>query len=96
MELKELHNDIIGELEGIRANCGAYGYPETDVRLRYFEGDWEIKTGDSQYDTDHRGFWGASSVCEDAENLELQDIAVDLVEQVMDDIAQAGEPLPQI
>ncbi len=31
-----------------------------DVRLQvYDDGAWALRTGDSQYDLDHRGSWGA-------------------------------------
>lgn len=37
---------------------------ECDVRLQVYPGKegWVIRVGDSQYDHDHTGFWGASSV----------------------------------
>jgi hypothetical protein len=31
-----------------------------EVRLRYFEENWEIYFGDISFDTDHRGYWGYS------------------------------------
>ena len=37
-----------------------------DLRLRYFEGNWELKIGDPQYDTDHRGLWAYDSVDADS------------------------------
>lgn len=52
-----------------------------DVRLRVFEGDWEVKFGDSQYDTDHRGDWGYSSICKDSD---LEEIAQELIDEVLD------------
>lgn len=50
-----------------------------DVRLRVFEGDWEIKFGDSQYDTDHRGLWGYASISEESD---LEEIAQELIDEV--------------
>ncbi len=50
-----------------------------DVRLRVFEGDWEVKFGDSQYDTDHRGSWGYASICEDSD---LSEVAQELIDEV--------------
>ena len=52
-----------------------------DVRLRVFEGNWEVKHGDSQYDTDHRGDWSYSSICEDSD---LEEIAQELIDEVFD------------
>ena len=54
-----------------------------DVRLRVFEGDWEVKFGDSQYDTDHRGDWGYSAICEDSD---LEEIAQELIDEVLDNV----------
>ena len=52
----------------------------TDVRLQVYEdGSWSIRTGSSDYDQDHRGHWGASSLSYDREN--LRDLARDLLEQ---------------
>lgn len=37
--------------------------PWRDVRLQVYEnGAWAIRFGPSDYDLDHRGFWGASSI----------------------------------
>lgn len=55
-----------------------------DVRLRYHNGDWSLLTGDSQYDTDSRGYWGSSSVTGDCTPGEASYVADDLVEQVLE------------
>ncbi len=34
----------------------------SDVRLQVQGGSWQLHFGDSQYDQDHRGSWGCSSV----------------------------------
>lgn len=31
--------------------------PGLEVRLQVHDGGWQLWTGDSQYDTDHRGSW---------------------------------------
>jgi hypothetical protein len=59
-----------------------------DVRLRYFENQYDILWGDSQYDTDHRGLWGYGSVSpeycmEDLESL-LKAMYLEIEEQVYD------------
>ena len=52
----------------------------TDIRLQVYEnGNWAIRSGSSDYDQDHRGFWGASSLSFDRQN--LTDLARDLIEQ---------------
>jgi hypothetical protein len=36
---------------------------ECDVRLQVYEnGQWCVRSGDCSFDTDHRGYWGSSSV----------------------------------
>ena len=60
------------------------GEPSIDVRLRWHDGEFSVLTGDSSYDTDHRGYWGASSVGADLEPDDAKGIALDLLEQVID------------
>jgi len=64
------------------------GNPSIDCRLRYHDGAWSFLTGDSSYDQDHRGHWGASSVGVGLTRIGANSIAYDLVEQVLDSIAQ--------
>ena len=57
---------------------------ECDVRLQvYDDGDYAVRWGLSDYDQDHRGFWGASSVPRNGELSEESalEIARDLIEQ---------------
>ena len=59
----------------------------TDVRLQVREsGAWAIHTGASDYDQDHRGYWGCAFLSYDREN--LTDTARDLLEQAKDHAAQ--------
>ncbi len=63
----------------------------TDVRLQvYPDGSWALRTGLSDYDQDHRGFWGASSISWDRQD--LSSLARDLIEQARDHKAQC-EPM---
>lgn len=56
------------------------GEPGLDVRLRVFEGGWEVLHGDSQYDTDHRGRWGLSFLSESSEVKEIaRELLADLI-----------------
>ena len=57
------------------------------MRLQVHDGGWYVHSGDAQYDTDHRGYWGAASVSEDDSDGALQDTARDLIRQVEDDHA---------
>ena len=65
--------------------------PTINVRLRYWSGSWQLLTGDAQYDQDHRGFWGSSSVWQGMTEGQAGDIAHDLVEQVFEAAAFDGE-----
>ncbi len=64
-----------------------------DVRLRFHEGDLEIKTGDSQFDTDCRGFWGYASLDYDIAPEDLTEamkvLATDLIEGVLEQEAMS-------
>lgn len=60
-----------------------------DVRLQVMPGEgWSLHTGDSQYDTDHRGFWGASSL--DAHSA-CRSVAVELIDEARDHAAQCAD-----
>ncbi len=54
--------------------------PCLDVRLRVFNGEWQILHSDSSYDTDHRGLWGYASISESSEDMEVaRELLTDLV-----------------
>lgn len=65
--------------------------PSIDVRLRYHGAGFSLLTGDSSYDQDHRGDWGASSVGPSLTEDDAKTVAVDLYDQVLDSIAQRQE-----
>jgi hypothetical protein len=50
-----------------------------DCRLRVFDGDWSLITGDSQFDTDHRGYWAYGSIPYYCTLEEAQEIAESLI-----------------
>lgn len=55
---------------------------ELDVRLQVIPGKgWTLWTGDSQYDTDHRGFWGSGSVPGRGHRFDSRELAADLIDQ---------------
>lgn len=68
------------------------GVPYIDIRLNYqpeeegFGEDWDVKTGDSQYDQDHRGFWGCGAVTKDTD---AKGLAVDLLDEVLEHYASS-------
>ena len=62
--------------------------PSVDVRLQWYNNQWQIHTGDSSYDTDHRGYWGASGIQIDTDYKKLAD---DLIDQVEMSMAEGGD-----
>lgn len=53
-----------------------------EVRLQVFEdSNWTMHEGDSSYDLDHSGYWGAASVAPDDTDEGLLAIAQELIEQ---------------
>lgn len=83
----ELHQEVYRTLQCIdTSDTGDSDY--LDVRLQLSaNGSFDVHTGDPSYDTDHRGFWGASTLSRDADDLELQDVALELVEEAIEDAA---------
>lgn len=58
-----------------------------DVRLNVQAAGWSLNTGDSQYDTDHRGYWGSGIV---SWSTNCRALARDLIEQCRDHAAEDG------
>ena len=60
--------------------------PGIDVRLQVYDnGEWAIRTGDSQYDTDHNGYWGSGFLTR-ATN--CRELAREMIEEAKDHAAQ--------
>ena len=73
-ELVAINREISLEPEDVDEGC--------DIRLQvYPDGSWAIRVGRSDYDQDHRGYWGASSVPGDRKRFNSRDVARDLIEQ---------------
>lgn len=65
---------------------------ECDVRLQvYPDGEWAVRYGLSDYDQDHRGYWGASSVPGNKKRFNSYEIAKDLLSQAKEDKTQSKE-----
>ena len=69
-------------------NSAAISEPSVDCRLRYHDGEWFFLVGPSDYDFDHRGHWGCSGIEYGLTAGKARDIAYNLFEQVMEDIAE--------
>jgi hypothetical protein len=60
-----------------------------DVRLQVeVSGAWGVWSGDACYDTDHSGYWGASSLSAESDVVE---VARELLADVRESVAQGGE-----
>lgn len=80
--------DVAAELQLINANVEGV----CDVRLQVYEdGKWAIRSGLTDYDQDHRGAWGASSIPGVwngvARRFDSKSIARDLIAQCKDWVA---------
>jgi hypothetical protein len=63
-----------------------------DVRLQvYPDGDWAVRSGSSDYDQDHRGYWGASGVPGDNRRFDSKAVARDLIDQAKEQRATGGD-----
>lgn len=62
------------------------GKIDVSIRLQVTESGWSVLSGDPQYDQDHRGHWGASSLEVEGD----QTLAEDLISQVEESIAESG------
>jgi len=59
---------------------------EIDVRLQVYDnGTWALRSGSSDYDQDHRGYWGSGTVDADTDWAAL---AEDLIEQCLEQYAE--------
>lgn len=89
---------LVGLLRAVRRDLRKWKEDETDVRLRVHDGESQLAIGDASFDTDHRGYIGASSVSADASTAALEDIARNLREQVAEawalDRSEASAPSP--
>jgi hypothetical protein len=68
--------DNFKESELIEKGCDTAG---GDMRLQVNDGWWTTHHGDSQYDQDHRGFWGCGFVPYRCTRKEAREIARDLI-----------------
>lgn len=67
---------------------------ECEVRLQVYEdGAWAIRVGSSDYDQDHRGFWGCSIV--PGTRFNSTEIARDLLSQCRDHYCTSGILRPE-
>jgi len=88
--MKRMHfpsiKDVASVLAVINRGTESVESDPIDVRLQVYDnGTWAVRTGDPQYDLDHSGYWGASSLPGVYEGkvrrCNTRDVARDLLEQ---------------
>lgn len=63
---------------------------DIDVRLQvYPDGQWKVRSGDSSFDQDHRGYWGAGCVMR---STNCRDEARRLIGEAAEHYAQCDSP----
>jgi hypothetical protein len=60
-----------------------------DFRLQVTDSGWQTHEGDSQFDQDHRGHWGACSVPMGCTRKEAMDIARSLISEAQESVAMS-------
>jgi hypothetical protein len=78
--------NVANDLRAINQNVESDDEHGCDVRPQvYLDGQYIVRAGDAQYDQDHRGFWGASTipgvVKGKVRRFDSRAIARDLIEQ---------------
>ncbi len=81
---------IVSQLLAFRRQLVEWGIAESDIRLQMRGENWSLHYGDASYDQDHRGFWGAGSVQTTYDLADLEAVAQDLIEQVLEQEAMEG------
>ena len=62
-------------------------YAGLDVRLQLLDsGDWVLHLGDSQYDNDHRGYWGVGFLDYDWEKEEVVEDLAELADELIEEV----------
>jgi hypothetical protein len=87
-------SDVAAELRRINKQDSADDGDDggIDVRLQVHpDGNWKVNWGSSDYDQDHRGYWGSSSVPGDNRRFDSKDIARDLIDQAREHKATGGD-----
>lgn len=74
--------DVASALRSQKRWCEKGDEGGIDVRLQVMEGgSWAIRTGDSSYDQDHRGYWGSSYLTRSSN---CRDLAYEMLEECKD------------
>lgn len=91
MNIRRLSFPHVDEVTRALANVRKVIDGECDVRLQVYEdGDWAIRYGLSDYDQDHQGYWGASSIDADTSDEALRYTAIDLIDEAEEQYSAAS------
>jgi hypothetical protein len=88
--------DVAREIRALAKEVARYGAFEggepPELRLQvYPDGTWALRWGLSDYDLDHRGFWGAAYLPRPREKASVfESVARSLIEQATEQAAYAG------
>jgi hypothetical protein len=83
--IKELASDIVYHAQLFNENYDPeYHEKDCDVRLQIVDGSYQVHWGDPGYDTDHRGFWGVSSLRLNMTKKECYSTAKELLDDAED------------
>jgi len=75
----------------LRAYLKREGINETDIRVNATDGgSWSLLSGDSSYDTDHRGYWGASCLSVDDDDERIVNTLAEMIDQACDHASDNG------
>ncbi len=92
--MKKLANKrlLMNELRNLHREFRNGEEPELDVRLQVYEpGEWVVRFGLSDYDQDHRGYWGAATLNlkESFSYEDARSVAGELISQAEEQFAQS-------
>jgi len=59
-----------------------------DVRLIVEDGYWRLHTGDSQYETSHKGFWGSGFLVYDWDESDIDKLCLTLAEELIEGVLE--------
>lgn len=81
----------ISELLPHLLELAAEAEPVRAVRLQVSNGDWQLHVGEACYDTDHHGYWGDGEIAPDMTDLEVSDLAQELLDEALDQFWSCSE-----
>lgn len=83
-ESDKVASAILEQVNGLALSHGS----EVDIRLQInLDKSWAVHTGDSQYDLNHKGFWGSETTTYPIPDMAAaRHLAESLISQAMDSV----------